>query len=128
MQTNENPQKLSDLIKQVQLAAKADSILANLTPPSEERSEVLNLLDQILDARSEKWSRLTFERLAGLGMVDELRDISRSMTLKVIIWAFLSFHKSHGRYPEMSPDSSMEEFTYAAWAYFFMSGPDPFAR
>lgn len=114
MKPNDEPQCLNSLIKQVKLATKADSILSNLKPPSEEKSEVLDLLDQILAARSEKWCHLMFERLAGLGMNSELKSISRKMTMKVIIWALISFHRTHGRYPEMTPDASTEEFTYAA--------------
>lgn len=109
------------------LDAKAYHILNHLLPPSEERSDVLKLLDQVIGRRSEKWVHAMFRKLSEAGMAEDLRDISRTMTYKAIISSFLLFYRTEGRFPEMGPNASSHEFTLAAWAYFFMSGPNPFA-
>jgi len=123
----QNPRRLVDIIQDGKLDAKAEYILNHLSPP-EERSEVIKLLDQIVGRRSEKWVREMHRKLSEAGMVDDLRDISKTMIYKAIISSFTEFYRVEGRFPEMGPHASPHEFTLGAWLYFFMSGPNPFAK
>jgi hypothetical protein len=126
--TEQKPRHLYDIIQDGKLDAKAEYILNHLTPPSEERSDVLKLLDQIIGRRSEKWVHEMFQKLSEAGMVEQLRQVSKAMTYKAIISALILFYRTEGRFPEMGPNASPHEFTLGAWCYLFMSGPDPFVK
>lgn len=126
--TEPQPRHLDDIIQDAKLDAKADYVLNHLPPSSEERSDVLKLLDQIIGRRSEKWVHKMFQTLSEAGMVEDLRRVSKTMTYKAIISSFTEFYRVEGRFPEMGLHASPHEFALAAWAYLFMSGPDPFVK
>ena len=127
----QTPKCFGDMVLDAKLEAKAKYTIDHLKqslPKEGDRSDILKLLDDVIARRSEDLIHLVFQELANAGMTDALREISRSMTLKAIIFAFTNFFKEHNRFPEMSREASTDEFVFAAWVYFFMSGPDPFTR
>jgi hypothetical protein len=126
--TEQKPRHLHDIIQDGKLDAKAEYILNQLTPAPEERSDVLKLLDEVIGRRSEKWVHEMRQKLSEAGMVEDLRQVSKTMTYKAIISSFTEFYRVEGRFPEMGLHASPHEFMLAAWAYLFMSGPDPFVK
>lgn len=91
-------------------------------------SRTLRLVEYVLHERSKEHILLIHDELQKAGMLLDLRDINRTLVLKLMLIHLTNFQNLEGRLPEFRDGSSEEEFLLASWLHFQLNGPGIFQK
>lgn len=91
-------------------------------------SRILRLLEYILHERSKEHIVLIHDELQKAGMLQDLRDINRTLVLRLMVIHLANFQRLEGHFPEFREGASEEEFLLACFTLFQLDGGNIFTK